>query len=78
VGDTQWICKNAVALASIDCIILSICGVIFYWTRVKNNFFRSFTFSFIHNKRALLSTMHSAIGIWVVPFFLLMCFTGLY
>ena len=22
--------------------------------------------------------MHSAIGMWIVPFFLLMCFTGLY
>ncbi|WP_148625188.1 PepSY-associated TM helix domain-containing protein [Aliarcobacter cryaerophilus] len=77
-GDTQWIGKNAVALATIACIILTIGGVIVYWPRVKNNFFRSFTFSFKHKKRALLSTMHSAIGMWVVPFFLLMCFTGLY
>ena len=77
-GDTQWIGKNAVALATIACIILTIGGVIVYLPRVKNNFLRSFTFSFKHKKRAFLSTMHSAIGMWIVPFFLLMCFTGLY
>lgn len=77
-GDTQWIGKNAVALATIACIILTIGGVIVYWSRVKNNFLKSFTFSFKSKNRAFLSTMHSAIGMWVVPFFLLMCFTGLY
>ncbi|PRM87386.1 PepSY-associated TM helix domain-containing protein [Aliarcobacter cryaerophilus] len=77
-GDTQWIGKNAVALATIACIILTIGGVVVYWQRVKNNFLRSFTFSFKSKNRAFLSTMHSAIGMWVVPFFLLMCFTGLY
>ena len=77
-GDTQWIGKNAVALATIACIILTIGGVIVYWSRVKNNFLRSFTFSFKHKKRAFLSTMHSAIGMWIVPFFLLLCLTGLY
>lgn len=77
-GDTQWIGKNAVALATIACIILTIGGVIVYWSRVKNNFLKSFTFSFKSKNRAFLSTMHSAIGMWIVPFFLLMCFTGLY
>ncbi len=77
-GDTQWIGKNAVALATIACIILTIGGVIVYWPRVKNNFLRSFTFSFKSKNRAFLSTMHSAIGMWVIPFFLLLCLTGLY
>ena len=77
-GDTRTIGKNIVAISTIACIILTIGGVIVYWPRVKNNFLRSFTFSFKHKKRAFLSTMHSAIGMWVVPFFLLMCFTGLY
>src|SRR5574344_98961 len=77
-GDTQWVGKNAVALSTIACIILTIGGVIVYWSRVKNNFLRSFTFSFKSKNRAFLSTMHSAIGMWIVPFFLLMCFTGLY
>ncbi|MGJ0366078.1 PepSY-associated TM helix domain-containing protein [Aliarcobacter cryaerophilus] len=77
-GDTQWIGKNAVALATIACIILTIGGVIVYWSRVKNNFLKSFTFSFKSKNRAFLSTMHSAIGMWIVPFFLLLCLTGLY
>ncbi|MBK6548721.1 MAG: PepSY domain-containing protein [Arcobacter sp.] len=51
-GDTQWIGKNAVALATIACIILTIGGVIVYWSRVKNNFLKSFTFSFKSKNRA--------------------------
>ncbi|WP_198304798.1 PepSY-associated TM helix domain-containing protein [Arcobacter vandammei] len=77
-GDFRSIGKNAVALATIAAIILTIGGVIVYWGRIKNNFFKSFTFSFKHKNRAFLSTMHSALGMWVVPFFLLMCLTGLY
>lgn len=77
-GDTQWIGKNAVALATIACIVLTIGGLIVYWPRVKHSFLKSMTFSFRYNKRAFLSTMHSAVGMWVIPFFLLMCFTGLY
>ncbi len=77
-GDARTIGKNIVAISTIACIILTIGGVIVYWPRVKNNFLRSFTFSFKSKNRAFLSTMHSAIGMWVVPFFLLMCFTGLY
>ncbi len=67
-GDTKWIGENAVALATIACIILTIGGVIVYWSRVKNNFLKSFTFSFKSKNRAFLSTMHSAIGMWIVPF----------
>lgn len=77
-GDFQWIGKQAVAFSTIAAIILTIGGVIVYLPRIKNGFLKSFTFSFKYKKRALLSTMHSAIGMWVVPFFLLMCITGLY
>ena len=77
-GDARTIGKNIVAISTIACIILTIGGVIVYWPRVKNNFLRSFIFSIKSKNRAFLSTMHSAIGMWVVPFFLLMCFTGLY
>ena len=77
-GDTQWVGKNAVALSTIACIILTIGGVIVYWNRIKINFIKSFTFSFKYENRAFLSTMHAAIGMWVIPFFLLMCLTGLY
>ncbi|OCL81575.1 hypothetical protein AAW30_01874 [Arcobacter porcinus] len=77
-GDYRTIGKNAVAIGTIVAILLTIGGIIVYWPRVKSNFLKSFTFSFKHKKRAFLSTMHSAIGMWVVPFFLLLCLTGLY
>lgn len=77
-GTIQGVGKQAVALATIAAIILTIGGIIVYWPRIKNGFVKSLTFSFKHKNRAFLSTMHSAIGMWVVPFFLLMCLTGLY
>src|SRR5574344_193730 len=77
-GTIQGVGKQAVALATIAAIILTIGGIIVYWPRIKNGFVKSLTFSFKHKNRAFLSTMHGAIGMWVVPFFLLMCLTGLY
>lgn len=77
-GTIQGVGKQAVALATIAAILLTIGGIIVYWPRIKNGFVKSLTFSFKHKNRAFLSTMHSAIGMWVVPFFLLMCLTGLY
>lgn len=77
-GTIQGVGKQAVALATIAAILLTIGGIIVYWPRIKNGFVKSLTFSFKHKKRAFLSTMHGAIGMWVVPFFLLMCLTGLY
>lgn len=77
-GDLRPIGKQIVAISTISLIILSISGLIIYWPRVKRAFFKSFTFSFKHNGRAFLSTMHSAVGMWVLIFYLLACFTGLY
>ncbi len=77
-GDLRAIGKQVVAISTICLIILSITGLIIYWPRVKRSFFKSFTFSFKHNGRAFLSTMHSAVGMWVLPFYLLASLTGLY
>ncbi|WP_026803496.1 PepSY-associated TM helix domain-containing protein [Aliarcobacter lanthieri] len=77
-GDVQYIGKNVVAISTIACILLVISGIIVYWPRIKYAFFKSFTFSFKTKKRAFLSTMHSAIGLWLIIPFLLMCLTGLY
>lgn len=77
-GDLKPVGKHIVAISTISLIILSISGLIIYWPRVKRAFFKSFTFSFKHNGRAFLSTMHSAVGMWVLIFYLLACFTGLY
>ncbi|PUE66099.1 PepSY-associated TM helix domain-containing protein [Arcobacter caeni] len=70
--------KQVVAISTISLIILSLSGLYIYWGRVRRAFFRSLTFSFNHHGRAFLSTMHSSIGMWVLPFYLLASLTGLY
>lgn len=70
--------KQVVAISTISLIILSLSGLYIYWGRVRRAFFRSLTFSFKHHGRAFLSTMHSSIGMWVLPFYLLASLTGLY
>lgn len=70
--------KQTVAISTISLIILIISAIVVYWGRIKHAFFKSFTFKFKHKGRAFLSTMHSAIGMWVIPFYLLASLTGLY
>ncbi|RBQ29678.1 PepSY-associated TM helix domain-containing protein [Aliarcobacter vitoriensis] len=77
-GDIQYIGKNVVAISTIACIVLVISGIVVYWPRIRHAFLKSFTFSFKTKKRAFLSTMHSAVGLWLIIPFLLMCLTGLY
>lgn len=77
-GDAREVGKQTVAISTVALIILVISGVIVYWGRIKHAFFKSFTFKFKHKGRAFLSTMHSAIGMWVLPFYLLAALTGLY
>ncbi len=70
--------KQIVAISTIALITLVISGIIIYWGRIKHSFFKSFTFKFKHKGRAFLSTMHSAVGMWVIPFYLLVTLTGLF
>ncbi len=77
-GDAREVGKQAVAISTVALIILAISGVIIYWGRIKRAFFKSFTFTTKHHGRAFLSTMHSAVGMWVLPFYLLASLTGLY
>lgn len=76
-GESREIGKQIVAISTISLIVLIISAVVIYWGRLKRAFFKSFTFSFKHKGRAFLSTMHSAIGMWVIPFYLLASLTGL-
>ncbi len=69
--------KQTVAISTVSLIILIISAVVIYWGRIKHAFFKSFTFKFKHKGRVFLSTMHSAIGMWVIPFYLLAALTGL-
>lgn len=70
--------RKIVGISTIVCIVLVVGGLIVYFPRVRRNFFKSFTFSFRHKNRAFLSTLHSAVGMWLIPSFLLLCLTGLY
>lgn len=75
--DIREVGKQTVAISTISLIILIISAIVIYWGRIKHAFFKSFTFKFKHKGRAFLSTMHSAIGMWVLPFYLLAALTGL-
>lgn len=77
-GDFRKIGKQAVAISTISLIVLIISAIVIYWGRIKHSFFKSFTFKFKHKGRAFLSTIHSAIGMWVIPFYLLATLTGLF
>ncbi|ADG92042.1 PepSY-associated TM helix domain protein [Arcobacter nitrofigilis DSM 7299] len=68
--------KQISGICTFALLILMFSGIYVYWKRIKNSFFKSFTFSFKNKKRAFLSNMHFAIGMWVIPFYLLLCITG--
>ncbi len=69
--------KQITAASTLMLFVLMITGIYLYWKRIKKAFFKSFTFSFKDKKRTFLSNMHSAIGMWVIPFYLLLSITGL-
>ena len=76
--DAREVGKQTVAISTVSLIILIISAIVIYWGRIKHSFLKSFTFKFKHKDRAFLSTMHSAIGMWVIPFYLLASLTGLF
>lgn len=69
--------KQIVAISVVSLLLLMISGIYIYWPRIKHAFLSSLTFKFKHKGRAFLSTMHSALGLWVIPFYLLSSLTGL-
>ena len=69
--------KQITGICTFALLILMFSGIYVYWKRIKNSFFKSFIFSFKDKKRAFLSNMHFAIGMWVIPFYLFLSFTGL-
>ena len=75
--DAREVGKQTVAISTVSLIILIISAIVIYWGRISRAFFKSFTFNPKHKGRAFLSTMHSAIGMWVLPFYLLAALTGL-
>ena len=74
VGDVG---KQIVGASTLLLLVLMLSGVVVYFPRLKKAFFKSFTFKFKHKGRSFLSTMHSALGMWVLPFYLVSTITGL-
>lgn len=75
IGDVG---KQIVAASVLCLLVLMFSGIYVYWPRIKNGFLKSLTFNFRQKNRAFLSTMHSVIGMWVIPFYLVSSVTGLY
>ncbi|MFV0480859.1 MAG: PepSY-associated TM helix domain-containing protein [Campylobacteraceae bacterium] len=78
VGSMSVIGKNIVAISTIVLIVLSISGLILYWSRLKRNFFKSLKVDFKRNGYAFLYQLHSALGVWVFLLYIWMSLTGLY
>jgi len=53
-------------------------GVYIYFKKLKKSLKKSLTFSFKSKGRSFLASMHSAIGMWVIPIYLVSSITGLY
>ncbi|MBU3013683.1 PepSY domain-containing protein [Poseidonibacter lekithochrous] len=69
--------KQIVGACTLVLLVLMISGVLVYLPRLKRAFFKSFTFKFKQKGRSFLSTMHSSLGMWVIPFYLVSTITGL-
>lgn len=69
--------KQIVGASTIALLVLMISGIFVYLPKLKRAFFKSFTFKFKQKGRSLLSAMHSSIGMWVIPFYLVSALAGL-
>lgn len=70
--------KNMVALTTIALLVLVFSGIYLYWKKIKRDLIGSFKINFRKKGRAFLYELHSAIGMWLIPWYLLACLTGLY
>lgn len=70
--------KQIVGACTLALLVLMLSGVFVYLPKLKRAFFKSFTFKFKQKGRSFLSTMHSSLGMWVIPFYLMSSFTGLF
>ena len=70
--------KQIVGACTLALLVLMLSGIFVYLPRLKRAFFKSFTFKFKQKGRSFLSTMHSSLGMWVIPFYLMSSLTGLF
>ena len=70
--------QQIVGASTLMLLILMFSGVYIYWKKLKQSFVKSMTFSFKSKKRPFLASLHSSIGMWVIPIYLVSSITGLY
>jgi sulfite reductase (NADPH) flavoprotein alpha-component len=70
--------KQIVGASVLMLIVIVLSGIFISLPRIKRGFFASFTFNPKAKGRALLYSMHAALGMWVIPFYLVVSLTGLY
>ncbi|MGB5866235.1 MAG: PepSY-associated TM helix domain-containing protein [Arcobacteraceae bacterium] len=70
--------KQIVGASTLCLFLLMFSGVYLYWKKMKKSFFKSFTFSFDSKGRGFLASIHSSLGLWVIPMYLVVSITGLY
>ena len=70
--------KQVVALSVISLLVLMFSGIYIYLPRIKKSFSQSLKLNFQSKGRFFLANLHSAIGMWVIPFYLVASLTGLY
>ncbi|MDY0120491.1 MAG: PepSY-associated TM helix domain-containing protein [Sulfurimonas sp.] len=70
--------KQIVGASVLMLIVIVLSGIIISLPRIKRGFFASFSFNPKAKGRALLYSMHAALGMWVIPFYLVVSLTGLY
>lgn len=70
--------KEIVAFTTLALLVLTLSGVYLYWGRLRHRFFASFKIDFRKKGRAFLYQFHCAIGMWLLPWYLLMTLSGLY
>ena len=70
--------KQIVGISVICLLFLMFSGIYIYYPRLKKSFLQSLTLNFQSKGRFFLSNLHSVIGMWVIPFYLVASLTGLY
>jgi len=70
--------QQIVGASTLMLFVLMFSGVFIYFKKLKKSLKKSLSFSFKSKGRPFLASMHSAIGMWVIPIYFVSSITGLY
>lgn len=70
--------KQIVGASVLILIFLLFSGIYIYMPKIKRGFVKALTFSPRAKGRSFLYSLHGAVGLWIVPIYLLITLTGLY